>query len=438
MFNNNSFNRNQINTGNKMKKQYIQPGCNHPRRTPDTVNQVSHIPGEQDVAYSNHFGVIKLVAKIGSGGEGTVYSTNTQYVAKIFHARSNTTHKIAKLMRLMSKPLTCEGICAPLDIIYNASHEPMGYLMKMAEGQPLTCLSVPQIFQSKFPCWKKRDLVQTGITIMKMFNYLHNRDILMGDVNPDNILVKSPTEVYFTDVDSYQIEDLPCTVGRPEFTPPELSKFDDFHDFLRNPGNENFSIAILLFYLMIPGQHPYRLSNGLAIKENMRNKTFPYPLGPNKGFAIPDGPWRYMWSHLPANPKKAFYHTFVNNGAFTKMSERLYANDWKHILEQYLELLDSGKLVAQDPMSEDIYPTRFKKQPGTILVYCQRCHNEVDEKYCDQGVCMDCRRRENFATGKPMAKSPILRASHPAARSFANRKQPSRRKVSDRLSKLNY
>ena len=42
--------------------------------------------------------------------------------------------------------------------------------------------------------------------------YLHERNIIMGDINALNILVVSPTEVYFVDTDSYQIEEFPCPV----------------------------------------------------------------------------------------------------------------------------------------------------------------------------------------------------------------------------------
>lgn len=80
------------------------------------------------------------------------------------------------------------------------------------------------------------------ITILKKLKYLHDRNVILGDINPNNILVVSPTEVYFVDTDSYQIEGFPCPVGTINFTAPEIQR-KDFSTFLRTIGNERFAVA---------------------------------------------------------------------------------------------------------------------------------------------------------------------------------------------------
>lgn len=94
------------------------------------------------------------------------------------------------------------------------------------------------------------------ITILKKLKYLHDRNVILGDINPNNILVVSPTEVYFVDTDSYQIEGFPCPVGTINFTAPEIQR-KDFSTFLRTIGNERFAVATLLFMIMLPGKPPY-------------------------------------------------------------------------------------------------------------------------------------------------------------------------------------
>lgn len=410
------------------------PLYNRPRPCVDRANNVSCIPKENDVVYSTRYGQITLGQEIGRGGEGFVYRTNCKLIAKIYRADTNTVFKFEKLKLLTSRPLKCDGICGPVDILYNANREFVGYLMEEAQGIPLSSFAIRPVFTRYFPGWRKRDLVELCVTILKMIKFLHNRNIIMGDINLSNILVKSPTEVYFLDVDSFQVQDLPCPVGTLNFTPPELHKFNSFRDVLRNFGNENYSIAVLLFTLLLPGQFPYHQKGDATDKENIMNMAFPYPLGAIKNNNLPDGPWRFMWSHLPADVKKAFYHTFAKGGCFTKISERLNASEWKKLMQTYLSLLDSGLYGKQDEMSEEIYPTRFKKHLGSVIVRCTHCGNETDQKYVDEnGVCLDCRRNQSLATGEPMR--PVNRPI-PSPRPRYNNAAPSG--LRDRLNNIVY
>ena len=78
--------------------------------------------------------------------------------------------------------------------------------MPRAQGQSLQiAVFSPRRLQRFFPHWKKVDLVILCITILEKIKYLHDHDILIGDLNDQNILVVSATEVYFVDTDSYQI-----------------------------------------------------------------------------------------------------------------------------------------------------------------------------------------------------------------------------------------
>lgn len=128
--------------------------------------------------------------------------------------------------------------------------------MRQAHGRELQrCVFQPQLLKRYFPNWTKQDTVTLCITILKKLKYLHDRNVILGDINPNNILVVSPTEVYFVDTDSYQIEGFPCPVGTINFTAPEIQR-KDFSTFLRTIGNERFAVATLLFMIMLPGKPP--------------------------------------------------------------------------------------------------------------------------------------------------------------------------------------
>lgn len=352
--------------------------------------RVSHIPGESEQVYTNN-GKIELLNLLGSGGEACVYTTNTPYVAKIYKEGKITERKQEKIKLMLSKKISCSGICYPVEIIYNLNREFVGYLMPPAKGYELqkSVFGPKPLFLKKFPGWKKRDTVQLCLTILKKIKYLHDRNIILGDINPANILVVSPTEVYFVDTDSYQIEDFPCPVGTVNFTAPEIQG-KQYKDFLRTKGHENFAIATLLFMIMLPGKPPYSQQGGEDPMSNIRKMDFSYPFGENSNKKTPEGPWRYIWSHLTYKIKDAFYNTFRYDGSHAKEADRLSVDVWIDLFEDYLNLIESGKYAKQDPMSEELFPSRLKKNSNATYVKCHMCGQETDESFVKMGLCRSC------------------------------------------------
>jgi serine/threonine protein kinase len=241
------------------------------------------------------------------------------------------------------------------------------------------------------------------ITILEKIKYLHDRNIIMGDINPLNILVVSPTEVYFVDTDSYQVENFPCPVGTINYTAPEIQR-KHFSTFLRTIGNENFAVATLLFMIMLPGKPPYSQQGGEDPINNVIRMNFSYPFGDNSNKKTPDGPWRYIWSHLTYDLKEAFFNTFKKNCKYSKENTRLSCDEWLSIFKYYLDLLDSGKFGEQDKMSEELFPTRHKKSPNINYVICKLCNNEVPETQCRNGICKDCLGKTETYTCKKCGK----------------------------------
>jgi len=354
-----------------------------------SVTPVKEIPKENSIVKTDK-GLIRLEGKLASGGEGIIYCTNTPFVAKIYNQEKITDRKHKKLQLMLSKKFECEGICYPVEIIYNQYEQFVGYLMPAAKGKELQkCLFIPPLFKKTFPTWKKRDVVELAITILKKIKYLNARNIIMGDINPMNILVVSTKEVYFVDTDSYQIQDYPCPVGTTNYTAPEIQGCR-FTDFLRTMGHENFAIATLLFMLMLPGKPPYSQQGGVNPAQNIKNMDFSYPFGDNSNKKTPDGPWRFMWSHLTYAIKKAFYNTFMKGGEYANENNRLNVDKWLGLFEEYLNLLDSGKFGQQDKMSEELFPTRFKKNPNATYIKCKLCGVETEERLTQGGMCKKC------------------------------------------------
>lgn len=355
----------------------------------DSKFEVSNIPVENEIVYTSH-GPIKLESRVAAGGEGIIYTTNTPYVAKIYKKENNTKRKYAKIKLMLSKKIECEGVCYPVAALYNSNKEFVGYMMPKAKGKELQkSIFIKPLFLKNFPNWKKRDTVELCITILEKIKYLHNRNIVMGDINPANILVVSPKEVYFVDTDSYQVENFPCPVGTNNYTAPEIQR-KHFSDFLRTIGNENFAVATLLFMIMLPGKPPYSQQGGEDPINNIIQMDFSYPFEDNSNKKTPDGPWRYIWSHLTYDLKKAFYNTFRKYGDYSEENTRLTADKWLSIFTYYLELLDGGKLGKQDKMSEELFPTRHKKNSNVEYITCKLCENEMPKNQCQNDICQNC------------------------------------------------
>jgi hypothetical protein len=149
-------------------------------------------------------------------------------------------------------------------------------------------------------------------------------------------------------------------------------------------------VATLLFMIQMPGKAPYAQQGGGDPIANIKGMNFSYPLGDQGSSQTPDGPWRFIWSHLTYDIKKAFYHTFRSGGDYSTESTRLNADDWLKLFRYYLRLLDEGKLAKQDPMSEELFPVRHKLNPNVSYANCRVCGQPTNEKSLREGICRTC------------------------------------------------
>ena len=289
--------------------------------------------------YNKNHKTISLKEEINKGGEGTVYLVDDITVAKIYHPKSLTADKEAKIKALLSKKIRFEGICAPLESLYDDKDKFIGYLMPKAEAEKgfelQTCIFNPALLKNKLPSWTRLNLVNLSITILEKIKYLHQNGIIIGDINPFNILIKDDKTVFFVDVDSYQVDNFPCPVGTVHFTAPEIQNIESFNKLIRTEEHEYFAVATLLFMIFLSGKTPYSFQGGGNMKENITSMNFSYPLGDEDNYMAPQGMWEFIWSELSYEVRKAFYTVFKEN-------IRLSIEDWLNILNIYSEDLQQG------------------------------------------------------------------------------------------------
>lgn len=357
-------------------------------RPPGAPLRTSKPVGEGDLVMDGTGRRYRLERQIGAGGEGAVFATDSEYVCKTYRPERLTTALEEKLSLMIASPIEHPAVCWPRSLARDPSGNVVGYLMPAARGKELQrAVFVKPLLLATFPSWTRIELVELALSAIEPLRVLHDRNVILGDINPLNILVASEREVYFVDCDSYQIEDFACPVGTATFLAPELigRRLDGV---LRDFSQERFAVATLVFMLLMPGKPPYSHAGGGDPAENVRARHFPYGIAEKKGERVPAGPWRFIWSHFPFYMKEAFHDVFTDD-------RRLATAEWIDLLRRYQSDL------RRDFVSRELFPTGFKRlrkedvrRKGGKWVECRECGEGFGSFESAADICATCSVRE--------------------------------------------
>ncbi len=126
-------------------------------------------------------------------------------------------------------------------------------------AQPLHVLITPKSRLQAFPKAPYRFLVAVAANLARALAEFHNEDLVVGDINGKNILVRPNATVRFIDIDSIQVGSgrrFLCPVGVPEYTPPELQG-RTLSETRRTQHSDLFGLAVIIFQLLAIGRHPF-------------------------------------------------------------------------------------------------------------------------------------------------------------------------------------
>ena len=299
---------------------------------PEDVDITTKEPVEGEFVFNNKKQRIKLIKKLGEGGEGTVYATDDpKIVVKILNNRTGknlTRNKKEKIEFMCSKPMKNDHVIWPKEAIYNSSNVFVGYSMAHAKGVDLNTIMTQIRPNEGFGILNmtKMQIVDMIISMLETMVYLHKRNILIGDIKPHNLMIKNnnPSEVFFVDCDSYQIDKFPSTKTTPGYMAPELIgvKVDKQY---RTFGNENYALFALLLILLTKVSVPYSQQNAdMCEIERAKHGLFPFFLDKTKTEAHAQrGYPQVNWSHLPSYIKKAFVNVGNMHGKNFGESKRV-------------------------------------------------------------------------------------------------------------------
>jgi serine/threonine protein kinase len=300
-----------------------------------------------NIVYLSNGQKLTLLKQLGkAGGEGTVFLADDNTAVKLFNSKANLSTKERKIDLLLKSGIKDESLCIPKGKVYDKRNCFVGYNMSLAQGDTLQeTVFIRTCLEKKFPDWSRINLSNLALCVLDKIQKLHAKNIIVGDVNPYNIIINSDREIYFIDTDSYQIKSFLCTVGTILFTPPELQGVD-FKKVIRNQYDEYFSIAVLMFLIFLPGKNPFAYTGGGDLGATIRAQNFSYPLGEDDNLQAPKGIWEFIWNELNYDLRRAFYDVF-------RQGKRLNISNWKEVILSFKEDLVRGLCP------KDIFPTQL-------------------------------------------------------------------------------
>lgn len=205
----------------------------------------------------------KLGKELGRGGEAAIYAVQRQpkWVVKRFH-QPPTAAMIEKWSALMLATNPAKGLVLPIEFWGSNPERVEGLVLPQIVGpQPLHQLYNPAARAAHFPKADHRTLVDAARQLCAVFAAAHEMGIVLGDVNPSNVLLDSTGQIQLIDLDSSQFtspygRSWPCDLGTPLFTPPEWHG-KPLRGSIRTPESDAFGLAVLLFHLLQGGRHPF-------------------------------------------------------------------------------------------------------------------------------------------------------------------------------------
>ena len=307
-----------------------------------------------DVVTYNNGEKLTLEKRLSGGAEGMVFVTdNPKYVAKIYHKGVITPLRWAKLKKLTDLGITSTGFCCPQHLLYFRGI-PVGYTMFMGKGTTLSnVFDGPDAILERYPDWTRLDVVETLLSLIDKYLYLHMHDVVAGDIQLKNALIYDSVTQYLIDMDSVQIGNLPCPVGTEDFTDPALWG-KDFSGFVRTLSDEDYSISMLVFSVLFCGLHPYATRNGAeTLREEILSHNFPYDLDNADTEHIPLGGYDHIWEYLPEYLRKMLYRTF-------KEGKYYEAVCWRDAVGKYMHELET--CAYDDAEAYKLFPCEDYKQ----------------------------------------------------------------------------
>ena len=339
------------NSGAAVKKSPPQ----RPQRQPPKNHwlDLSVPSGERDRTVYDPAGqplALKKSDVIAHGGEGFVYklSINSGYLVKI--CKDETLDNASKreafcgrinAMLSLEDCRKAEFLAWPQMPVFDSQKRVIGFVMPRAGGRTLRALYAPCQIRRFFPGWDRLHVTKVALNLVNAVQMLARHRVLVNDFNPGNFLVDSQGKITLIDCDSFQIPGAGTKQNTfltrtftPEYTAPELLFKPELFNQERTPEQVRFSLALVVYMILMSGLHPFAQCGGTDPAENL--KTGKCPLDKSHGVRLPVG-WYKSVSWLPQSLYDYFVDMFV--AGYGNPEQRPLIGDLKTELENFIEIM---------------------------------------------------------------------------------------------------
>lgn len=342
----------------------------------------------------NCFNSYILGRRLGCGGEGEVYEIagNHNLVAKIyFDSKFNPSSESPKprqelkekIETMLDQPVDpyINGVLTvawPQDILTNQQGQFVGYIMPRVNSKyHIFAASRERERVKLYPNYTWRTAITIAYNLALAVKVVHNTNAIIGDMNPNNIMIDEKGYVTLIDTDSFNITNkrtgkiYKCSVGVPEMLAPELQGKNLAKDnSIFTKQTDSFALSIHIFNMLMNNCHPFGCvglnksqssSSNNPIVHNIVKGNCPYVTN-GSGTTSPDAPDVMM---LPKEIRQLFDRTFRYSSSTAvqsvTISKRPSAEEWQNALGR---LYKSEMMECQKDVSGlHLYPASYSKCP---------------------------------------------------------------------------
>lgn len=310
----------------------------------------------------------ELNQKISEGGEGTIYTIkqHSSLVAKLIKPTHMSDSKRTKISAITQLP-PIKNTAWPAEALIDTNNHIVGFVMPYLENtRPLN-----YFFDKVVPDYAV--LYRIALNLSLCVETIHTQGHVIGDINPQNLVVHPDLTVWAVDCDSMQItkqnDIYRCLLSRIEYTPPEFTNCN-VHTTIRTPNHDAFGLAVLIFQLLM-GTSPFHAVSKNSSNtmeridvECMRNYIFPYINNENYqplDHALP-------FDALPIVLKNLFIQAFTT-------TKRPSATTWKNTIYMVIKSLsrcDKGHAFPSGAqcltcLAQDIFLAPINLDPKRLV-----------------------------------------------------------------------